>query len=87
MPSGNLCCPLWHTVGDGLWSPGPARTAQSAAETHSLTVLTNFVQNAILGLVALVHVCMLTRASSYGLAGPLVCPKLCCSWGKIVFIR
>ena len=38
-------------------------------------MLTNAIQNAVLALVALVHVCVLTRGSSSGLAGPLVRPR------------
>ena len=47
---------------------------QSAADRHQLTTLSSFIQDAILGIVALVHVFVLTRATTAGMAGPLVRP-------------
>ena len=47
---------------------------QSAADRHQLAALSAFTQDAILGVVALVHVFVLTRATTAGMAGPLVRP-------------
>ena len=41
-------------------------------------MLTNAIQNAVLALVALVHVCVLTRGSSSGWRGPWCAQKLWC---------
>jgi hypothetical protein len=56
-------------------------TAQSAADTGNLTALTSFVQNAILFVVAFVHIVVLSKAASTGNAGPIG-PVLLTAWGS-----
>lgn len=55
--------------------------AQSTADAGNLTALTNFIQNAILFVVAFVHIIVLSKAASTGNAGPIG-PVILTAWSS-----